>query len=287
MYATAAGRESFSYNYGQHSKSSGGFDANDPVLSAYQEAPSTSQDGIFGVSTGNPSGGVPRESGSSQSFTLNALGHWGYSETELADWATNGDDTDGVGWTIPSKFTALKIPYFVAYLDGGYASKSPKRFFRPRRNSAYSFTIDGVLSFTKLTGSSPWAGGSEQHAASFTYKGGIITDFYGNVNYNCSALEQNWCSLGSGYIMENLHGGGGPPGVQEFQIQFCASDEAGWASWDGTGARSGDICTSTSLIQSLFAIQVTNNSDGLYVAEALSAKIEMVECSLQYRTRLV
>jgi hypothetical protein len=94
--------------------------------------------------------------------------------------------------------------------------------------------------------------------------------------------------LGPGTVLENLHGGGVPPGVSGwFQIQFCAAEEGDWGSWDGTAARSGDIWTSTSLIQSLFAIQVTNNSNGLYVAEALSAKIEMVECSLQYRTRLV
>jgi hypothetical protein len=274
-YSTAAGIGSHSYNYSQHSKASGYFDLNKYNLNAYNSSAGTSQSGIHG-------GGI----GSAQTFSIGALGHWGYSESDLTDWGTNG-----TGWLPPVEYASMGVPWFVAYLDGKYATKDPGRFFVPKRGSSYSFTITGSLSFTKLTGSAPWVAGSEQHSVSFAYEGGLVVDEWGNLKYGCSAIQQKWCSLGSGTIISNVHTGNPPlTSGMPFEIVFTASDSSGWSSWNGLAARSSDSISggsSAGSIQTFFAIQVANNSNGLYVGESLSAKIDMVECSLQYRTPYV
>jgi hypothetical protein len=155
-HASAAGLESFSYTFGQASLSSGNFNVlGDTILQTY--APNATP-GIYG---GNASG----ETGGSQSFILNAFGHWQYLEGEIGDPA--GSPSGGV---------------YHVYFDGDSVG------FTPRESSVYSFNLHCVLSFTAL-------GSNAHHFISFDYKGGLSVDHNGGeMHYGAAPITPNYNS---------------------------------------------------------------------------------------------
>jgi len=161
--ASAIGRDSRSYAYGQHSQASGTFDASQLPLSTYPPLSSSGPWPNWNLYT-------PLKGGA-QTFVMTMFGNFQYAS--------------GVIDTVNS------VQKVVAQLDNFQTSPS-NRPFRPRKNASYSIKTLGTISFSK----GPTGGGdSVRHSVSFITHSGITVQRDGSMFYSTDTLEIIYDSL--------------------------------------------------------------------------------------------
>ena len=168
--ATATGKESYAYLYGQNSMASGGhtqekFVPKGFLTASIESSPGTKWNVLLGSQL-YPDNSTRDQPGSAQCSDLTFFGSWNYNSSEIdPSWKPNG-----------STYFESK-----AYLDGGRDTAiAQDRCFIPRFPASYSFRIHGSISFTEATATSPF---SAHHMISFTYNGYIVFQPDGSGDY--------------------------------------------------------------------------------------------------------
>lgn len=187
--ASAIGRDSQSYAYGQHSQASGTFDASQLPLSTYPPL--------------SPSGPwldwhlyTPLKGGA-QTFTLTMFGNFQYASGVID--------------------TVNNVQKVVAQLDN-FQTVPSNRPFRPRKNASYSIKTLGTISFSKgPTGGSD----SVRHSVSFITHSGITVQRDGSMFYSTDTLEIIYDSLTvSGATPLDLVLPGATAATDDFRLYF-------------------------------------------------------------------
>lgn len=202
--ATAQGRESYAYLYGQASQASSGhtiqkFASQGFEIASIEDpyAPSANWSVLMGSFDYN--GEVRDQPGSAQSSSLTFVGSWDYDISEIS-----------AGW-IPASGTYFE---FNAYLDGGRDSiYQPNRGFIPRYPASYTFDSNVTISYTE-PGVGPY--GAEHHILTLRYKGYIVYQLDGSAVYGGSISDIFSTSNATVSLFD-------PGGLRadDFSIGFC------------------------------------------------------------------